>query len=199
MSLGLSRFEFSNDKFTVYLAVPPFIPKTSASDDSIFQPDHLFLFGLEPYSSEVYNDQLKTVLAQTEEFLQGLGSFDKEVIISNCGKVLERQKRSRPLQYNVLPMPSVNDKTKKSKPFKGATNQAERTRKLKVRQSKAADFSNKENVPLAKKTPTPQNKIPKAASSPEREIAEATESNMKSQPKNRPKTHFRKSKKPGKV
>ena len=26
MSLALSRFEFSNNKFTVYLAVPPFIP-----------------------------------------------------------------------------------------------------------------------------------------------------------------------------
>ena len=107
MSLALSRFEFSNDKFTVYLAVPPFIPKASATDDSFF-PDHLFLFGLEPYSSEVYNDQLKTLLAQTEEYLQGIGSFDKELILSNCGRVLQRQKRSRPLQFNVMPMPSTS-------------------------------------------------------------------------------------------
>ena len=44
MSLALSRFKFSNNKFTVYLAVPPFISKTSTTGQS-FYPDHLFFLG----------------------------------------------------------------------------------------------------------------------------------------------------------
>ena len=241
MSLALSRFEFSNDKFTVYLAVPPFIPKTSTSGDSFF-PDHLFLFGLEQYSSEVYNDQLKTVLGQTENFLHGQGSFDKELILSNCGRVLQRQTRSHPLQINIMPMPyttstsshktssvynssaetpspstsftsgsstspvslppsSLTEQTQRSKPLKGTKNQAERSRarKLKRRQLKEANFSNQENKPSPKKKSQAENEIPKVTEACEPEKSETTESKMKCQPKKRPKTHFRKTKKPGRV
>ena len=215
MSLALSRFEFSDDKFTVYLAVPPFIPKTTANGDSFF-PDHLFLLGLEPYSSEVYNDQVKAVLDQTEDFLHGQGSFDKELILSNCGRVFQRQTRSRPLQFNIMPMPSSTSShetpsvlpssasapspsslTEQIKQSKGTKNQAERSRarKLKRRQVKEANLSNKENRP--KKKSQAQNETPKVTEVPEPKIA--TESKTKCQPTKRPKTHFRKTKKPGKV
>ena len=91
MSLALSRFEFSNDKFIVYLAVPPFIPKTSTSGQNFYQ-DHLFLFGLDSEGSTTYSEQVKTIFNQSEEFLSGQNSgYDKGLILFNCEKVLERQ------------------------------------------------------------------------------------------------------------
>ena len=199
MSLALSRFEFSNNKFTVYLAVPPFIPKTSASGHSLLQ-DHFYLFGLEPYASEIYSEQVKSILNQTEEFLRGQNSgFDEGLILFNCEKVLQRQQRSRPIQFNILPCPSsLSEKSEKPKSFKGRTNQAERSRarKLKKRQEIQTELAAKRNNKTAKSVVVPQKEIRKATETP---VAETTKSKPKTQTKKRPKTHFRKTKKPGRA
>ena len=236
MSLALSRFEFSNNKFTVYLAVPPFIPKTNKHGGRSFFPDHLFLFGLEPYTSEVYNDQLKTVLNQTEEFLCGKGSiFNKSVVLSHLIPILQRQKRSIPLHFNIMPMPSSPptsysyptltspavtpstmkspsvspptcksppsepQKTEKQKSFKGAKSQAERTRarKLKRIQAQRAESAIKENN--TKKTPSVQKVVRAVTTGSEPATTETTDAKSKCESKKRPKTHFRKTKKPGRV
>ena len=217
MSLALSRFEFSNNKFTVYLAVPPFIPKTGTSGKS-FYPDHLFLFGLESYSSTVYSEQVKTILNQAEEFLCGQNSsFDEELILSDCGKVLQRQQRLRPIQFNILPWSSsiwplhqeaqssreasLPKSPEKPKSFKGRINQAERSRarKLKRRQEIQADLDAKRKNTPPKSLAKPQKEIQKDAAPSKPSVIETTDSKTKSQVKKRPKTHFRKTKKPGRA
>ena len=251
MSLALSRFEFFNNKFTVYLAVPPFMPARARSNGPSFFPDHSYLFGLE---SGLYSNDLQSAINQTDKFLRGQVGLDRLHILGVLKSVLTPQTRRIPLQFNVLPGPtsegyvesseimnlspmetaarriigdSINLQSDKPmqpcgpiqstdliqsaepiqsdepmefaepvKPqsFKRAKNQSERSkaRKLKKRQLMQVERAAKIAAPRTVQTkPYNQPIITKD----EQPAAE----NPSYQQKKRPKTHFRKTKKPGRA
>ena len=123
----------------------------------------------------------------------------------------------RPIQFNILPWSSsvwpshqeaqssreanLPESPEKPKSFKGRTNQAERSRarKLKRRQEIQADLDAKRKNTPTKSLAKSQKEIQKDAEPSKPSVIEMTDSKTKSQTKKRPKTHFRKTKKPGRA
>ena len=105
------------------------------------------------------------------------------------------------IRHVSLGIYSFKREPEKTKSTKGRSNQAERSRarKLKRRQEIQADLDAKRRNAPAKSVVTPQKDIQKPPEIPKPTVIETTGPKMKSQTKKRPKTHFRKTKKPGRA